>query len=304
MVVDPEGVSPVRLRSWSVAIRVALVYVLFAVAWILLSDRAAAALSNGDAEVERELQSLKGLAFVLASGLVIYAVTRMYFRRAELAADRLGAAYDETLAGWAAALDIRDRSTARHTERVTDLTADLAERLGVTGDELVRVRRGATLHDIGKMGVADSILHKPGPLTPEEWEQMRRHPQLAVDMLSGVDYLRDCLAIPWCHHERWDGTGYPRGLAGTDIPVEARMFAVVDVYDAVTSERPYRRPMSRGEALALVREGSGTHFEPRIVEEFVAMMAPVPEQAHHRTAPGAPAEVRATGPDGVSSGLG
>jgi HD-GYP domain-containing protein (c-di-GMP phosphodiesterase class II) len=278
-------VIPVRLRSWSVAIRVALVYVAFAVTWILLSDRAATVISNGDPDLERDLQSVKGLAFVLASGVVIYAVTRMYFRRAEVANDRLSASYDETLAGWAAALDVRDRSTARHTERVTDLTEALAERLGFAGEDLVRIRRGSTLHDIGKMGVSDAILHKPGPLTPEEWVEMRRHPQLAVDMLSGIDYLRGSLAIPWCHHERWDGTGYPRGLAGEDIPVEARMFAVVDVYDAVTSERPYRRPMPRAEALALLREGSGTHFEPRVVEEFVAMLATVPEQGGRLEAP-------------------
>jgi HD-GYP domain-containing protein (c-di-GMP phosphodiesterase class II) len=135
--------------------------------------------------------------------------------------------------------------------------------------DLIQVRRGALLHDIGKMGVPDSILLKPGKLTEDEWDIMRRHPQLAYDMLSRIVYLRSALDIPYCHHEKWDGTGYPRGLKGEQIPLAARVFSVVDVWDALTNDRPYRPAWSEAQALEYLREQSGKHFEPRIVEAFL-----------------------------------
>ncbi len=174
--------------------------------------------------------------------------------------------------GWAAALDVRDHSTAAHTARVTDLTEQLARAFGIHGHELVRIRRGATLHDIGKMGVPDEILRKDGPLTDDEWVLMRQHPDLAVQFLSGVNYLNDALDIPWCHHEKWDGTGYPRGLVGTEIPLAARIFAVIDVYDAVTSDRPYRRAHPHADVMTLIHDGRGTHFDPEVVDAFERLM--------------------------------
>src|SRR5581483_9371106 len=133
------------------------------------------------------------------------------------------------------------------------------------------VRRGALLHDIGKMGVPDNILLKPGKLTDEEWEIMRRHPQYAFDLLTPISYLRRSLDIPFCHHEKWDGTGYPRGLKGEEIPLVARIFAVVDVWDAVTSDRPYRPAWTKDQALKHIQEQSGSHFDPRVVRTFLDM---------------------------------
>ncbi len=185
----------------------------------------------------------------------------------------LGLAYDEAIEGWSRALDLRDKETEGHTQRVTELTLKLARAMGLTNSELVHIRRGALLHDIGKMGVPDSILLKPGPLSEEEWAIMRRHPQFAYEMLSPIDYLRPALDIPHCHHERWDGTGYPQGLKGEQIPLPARLFAVVDVYDALTSDRPYRVAWPKEKALEYIRRQSGAHFDPQVVEKFMELIA-------------------------------
>ncbi len=187
----------------------------------------------------------------------------------------LAIAYDETIEGWSKALDLRDRETEGHTQRVTRLTQEMGTFMGMNESELVLVRRGALLHDIGKMGVPDSILFKPGELTPEEWEIMRQHPRFAYDMLSPIAYLRQALDIPYCHHEKWDGTGYPRGLKGKEIPITARIFAVVDVYDALTSDRPYRKAWSTEKTLDYIREQSGKHFDPEVVETFLKVIATV-----------------------------
>ncbi len=181
----------------------------------------------------------------------------------------LAIAYDETIEGWSKALDLRDKETEGHTQRVTDMTLKLARIMGFRDSELVHIRRGALLHDIGKMGVPDNILLKPAELTKEEWVIMKRHPQFAYDMLQPIDYLKDALDIPYCHHEKWDGTGYPRGLSGTQIPLEARLFAVVDVWDAITSDRPYRKKWTKRKALKYIRDQSGKHFDPEVVEVFL-----------------------------------
>jgi HD-GYP domain-containing protein (c-di-GMP phosphodiesterase class II) len=170
-------------------------------------------------------------------------------------------------------LDLRDRETEGHSRRVTELTVKLAKTLGMSDDEIIHIRRGALLHDMGKIGVPDSILHKPAKLTDEEWAIMRRHPQLAYDMLFIIEYLRPALEIPLNHHEKWDGTGYPRGLKGEEIPIVARLFAVVDVWDALTSDRPYRPAWSQDEALAYIREQSGKHFDPQVVDLFFKVIS-------------------------------
>ena len=181
-------------------------------------------------------------------------------------------AYDTTIEGWSRAMDLRDRETEGHTQRVTHLTLKLAQRMGITGQALTHLRRGALLHDIGKMGVPDAILHKPGPLTDEEWQVMRQHPVYAIDMLSSIEYLKPALDIPGFHHEKWDGSGYPYGLKGEAIPLGARIFAIVDVYDALTSDRPYRKAWTREKTLEYIREQAGKHFDPRVVEAFLKMM--------------------------------
>lgn len=176
--------------------------------------------------------------------------------------------YEFTLEGWAKALELRDGATKGHTERVAEMTVQLARAMGVGEDQLVHIRRGALLHDIGKLGIPDSILLKPGPLTEEEREIMRQHPVYAKELLSPIPYLRPALDIPCWHHERWDGSGYPRGLKGESIPLAARIFAIVDVWDALRSDRPYRRAWPAEKALAYIREQRGKHFDPRVVDAF------------------------------------
>ena len=181
-------------------------------------------------------------------------------------------AYDSTIEGWSHALDLRDRETEGHTQRVTRMTLKLAQAMGFAEADLIQIRRGALLHDIGKMGVPDGILLKPGALTEEEWKIMRQHPQFAYDMLAPIEYLWPALDIPYCHHERWDGTGYPRGLKGEEIPLAARIFTLVDVYDALTSDRPYRKAWSKEKTLDHIRSLAGTHFDPQAVELMMSAM--------------------------------
>ena len=181
-------------------------------------------------------------------------------------------AYDSTLEGWSRALDMRDKETEGHTQRVTEMTLNLARAMGMSEAESVHVRRGALLHDIGKIGIPDSILHKPGPLTEEEWEIMRRHPIHAYELLDRIPFLRPALDIPYAHHEKWDGTGYPRGLKSEQIPLAARIFAVVDVWDALRSDRPYRAAWSDEQALTHIREQAGKHFDPKVVEMFFNLL--------------------------------
>ncbi len=178
-------------------------------------------------------------------------------------------AYDTTLEGWSRALDMRDKETEGHTQRVTEMTLLLARTMKISEAETVHIRRGALLHDIGKMGVPDSILQKPGPLTNEEWEIMRKHPVYAYEMLSPIHFLRPALDIPYCHHEKWDGTGYPRGLTGELIPLAARFFAVVDVWDALRSDRPYRPAWPEDKVREHVRQLAGKDFDPKVVEVFL-----------------------------------
>ncbi len=181
-------------------------------------------------------------------------------------------AYDATIEGWSGALDLRDKETEGHTQRVTEQSLELARLLGISDSELIHIRRGTLLHDIGKMGVPDAILHKPGPLTDEEWVLMRKHPQFAYDLISSINFLRPAADIPYCHHEKWDGSGYPRGLKQDQIPLAARLFTVVDVWDAITNERPYRKAWPREEALEYMRAQAGKHFDPTVVNVFLDMI--------------------------------
>jgi response regulator RpfG family c-di-GMP phosphodiesterase len=193
------------------------------------------------------------------------------FEQLHQSTTNLTRAYEETLEGWSRALDLRDHETEGHTQRVTTMTLRLAEVMGVSHDKLVHIRRGALLHDIGKVGISDTILLKPSQLTPEEWVQMRKHPQFAYELLYPIEYLRPALEIPYAHHEHWDGTGYPRKLAGENIPFAARLFSVVDVWDALTTDRPYRKAWDAREAVDYLRSEKGLQFQPEIVDEFLRM---------------------------------
>lgn len=179
--------------------------------------------------------------------------------------------YNATIEGWGNALEYRDDETEGHSKRVTELSVRLATKCGFTGEDLVSFRRGALLHDIGKIGIPDSILRKPGPLNEEEWAIMRRHPLYSEKMLRGIPFLKKSLDIPLHHHEKWDGSGYPRGLKGEEIPLSARIFAIADVYDALTSDRPYRSALSKDKALGYIREQAGAHFDPVLVQVFLTM---------------------------------
>lgn len=179
------------------------------------------------------------------------------------------AAYDQTLEGWVRALDLRDKETEGHTQRVTEMSVMLAEAMGTSGEALVHVSRGARLHDIGKMAVPDDILLKPGALTTGEREVMCGHPSFAREMLAEIPFLRPALDIPWCHHEHWDGSGYPRHLKGEEIPSVARLFTIVDVWDALSFDRPYRRAWPRQQVTDYIRDQSGALFDPRVVEAFL-----------------------------------
>ena len=180
-------------------------------------------------------------------------------------------AYDTTIEGWARALELRDNETEGHTQRSMEMTLQIARAMGINEAELVHIRRGALLHDIGKMSIPDSILLKTGPLTDEEWTIMRRHPVYAFELLSPIAYLKPALDIPYCHHERWDGTGYPRGLKGEQIPLAARIFALADTWDALYSERRYHAAWSEARVREHIRSLAGVHFDPRVVEVFLSM---------------------------------
>jgi HD-GYP domain-containing protein (c-di-GMP phosphodiesterase class II) len=180
-------------------------------------------------------------------------------------------AYEATIEGWSRAMDLRDKETEGHSQRVTEMAVRLAIAMGVPDSAVIHVRRGALLHDIGKLGVPDQILLKPGRLTDVEWVIMRGHPLLAYELLSPIAYLNAALDIPYCHHEKWDGTGYPRGLKGEEIPLAARIFALADVWDALNSDRPYRQAWPQERIVAYFREQSGRQFEPHILEAFLTL---------------------------------
>jgi putative nucleotidyltransferase with HDIG domain len=200
------------------------------------------------------------------------AENRLAVEAAARGAEEILRAYDATLEGWIRALDLRDGETQGHSRRVVDLAVRLAEELGVCNEQLVHVGRGALLHDVGKMALPDSVLLKAGELDEDEQALMRRHPEHAWEMLRGIDFLRPALDIPYCHHERWDGTGYPRGLKGEEIPLTARLFAVVDVWDALRYDRSYRAGWPAEQVKAHLREGAGTHFDPQVVPAFLRIL--------------------------------
>jgi putative nucleotidyltransferase with HDIG domain len=213
------------------------------------------------------LEALAGQAAIAVDNAVLFSD----LQRANV---NLTLAYDTTLEGWSRAMDLRDKETEGHTMRVTDTTVHLARAMGVGEEDIVHVRRGALLHDIGKMGIPDRILLKPGPLTEDEWTVMRRHPVYAHELLSPILYLRPALDIPYCHHERWDGTGYPRGLRGEQIPLAARIFAVIDAWDALRSDRPYRSAWPEDRVREYLRQSAGTLFDPTVVDVFLTMEIP------------------------------
>lgn len=206
-------------------------------------------------------------------GLGEGSIHKNYFPELQKRLHDIEKAYDATLEGWALALELRENETEKHTQRVKEITTALISEFDFSDEEIVHIQRGALLHDIGKMGIPDAILLKPGPLNEAEWQIMRQHPTFAVQMLSKIEFLQPALVIPYCHHERWDGSGYPRGLKGTDIPLEARLFALVDVWDALSSDRVYRKAWEPDRVIAYLKENAGSEFDPELTELFLLKLA-------------------------------
>ncbi len=219
---------------------------------------------SADPEWLEFLQTLAGQAAIAIDSAAL-------FEELQCSNTELALAYDATIEGWSRALDLRDQETEGHTQRVTELTVALARAAGHSEEELVHIRRGALLHDIGKMGIPDEILLKPGKLTDEEWVIMKKHPVYAYELLTSISFLRPALDIPYYHHEKWDGTGYPHGLKGEQIPLSARLFAVVDVWDALSSDRPYRKAWPQERVIDHLLQGTGSHFDPAAVDAFMKL---------------------------------
>jgi len=260
-----------RKSRYSVPNRLLALYLSISFIWIVFSDRLVSA-AFPDHATQSWVNTVKGIAFVVVTTIVMYVAVSVQTRRSDTAQRKLEDAWDETILGWALAMDARESHLAQHSQRVADMTVDLARRMGIPGEQLRTLYRGALLHDIGKLGVPEAVLSYPGKLNDEQWALIRQHPQNAVRMLSLIDFLDGALDIPHSHHERWDGSGYPQGLEGTDIPQWARIFAVTDVYDALTSYRSYHRTRSHDEAMAIIRAESGAQFDPEVVREFELMM--------------------------------
>jgi HD-GYP domain-containing protein (c-di-GMP phosphodiesterase class II) len=254
---EPERQKPVSLLCAAIPGRERAIGVI-----MVVRDLEKGRFSSGDARMVEEMAAQAAMAVEQA---LLFAKVRSH-------ADELELSYDSTLKVLVAALDTKDSTTHGHSERVAKLTAALAREMGIPEERLLDIERGALLHDVGKIGVPDDILQKPEELDEGEWEAMRKHPLLAGLMISKVGFLEGALPILLYHHERFDGGGYPFSLEGSAIPLEARIFAVVDSYDAMTSDRPYRKAMSHDVALGEIQKNAGRQFDPGVVQAFTRMM--------------------------------
>ena len=246
--------------------RTAFSYVVLSVLWIWFSDHALDAMVHGQAQLTF-LQSIKGGLFVLATGALLYWMIGRDLRQGS--SQTLHNGHKQTLRVLVSAMDIRHKETGDHSDRVMRMSAGLARLAGVQGEALRHLTFGALLHDIGKLALPDSILIKPGKLDDEEMAVMRQHPRLGYDLLQRVDFLREAGDIPHSHHERWDGTGYPQGLRGEAIPLAARIFSVVDVWDALITARVYKPAWPESEVLNYLREVAGSQLDPDLVTLFL-----------------------------------
>jgi len=257
-------------RTFSVAATITLVYFTAGMLWIYSSDLLLLALSR-DADVVTQLQTYKGWFFVFTSAVLIYLLSRILIGKIIRSHRETSQAYQATIDSLLNAIELRDLATGAHSERVVTLALALAQEFDLPVEKREALGQGALLHDIGKIGVPDDILRKPAELTPGEWVQMRYHAQRGYELLHSVPHLRAASRIVLNHHERWDGSGYPRRLKGKAIPLEARIFALVDVWDALISNRPYRKAWKEQKAFEYIVENSGKQFDPAVVEAFVKL---------------------------------
>ncbi len=250
------------------SLKISLIYVILGIAWILFSDTIALVIFQQDVDRLSSIQTFKGTLYVVTTAVVLFILMERDFRKINQSQQVLKDSYHATLGGWVQALHLRDEETQEHTQRVIEDCIKLAKAMKVDEKSLIHIRRGALLHDIGKLGISDDILMKSGALTPEERKIIELHPVFARDLIRDIEFLQPALAIPYCHHEKWDGSGYPQGLQGEEIPLEARIFAVIDVWDALTSDRPYRDAWTDKEAERYILEQSGKHFDPQVVDTW------------------------------------
>ncbi len=248
--------------------KITAIYISISIAWILLSDSLLGLITE-NAEKITWLQTLKGLFFVIYTGAILYVLVRADFTKIKKAHQKLADSHESTLDSLVRILDIRHKETKEHTDRVTHLAIELSKLVGIQGEKLKNIRYGATLHDIGKLGTPDNILNKPQSLTIEEWEIIKEHPKVALEFIKPISFLKNAIDIPYCHHEKWDGSGYPQGLAGNTIPIAARIFAIVDVWDALRSNRTYKLAWNKEKVISHMKELSGKHFDPEIVNLFL-----------------------------------
>jgi len=240
---------------------------------LVLKEKVIGIFILGTTTKSRQLEKSEiDLCYILSFQVSLAIANAQLYKKAQQAVADLSKAYDATLMGWSRVLDMRDHVTDEHTHRVADLTLALATKMGIPDSELGHIHRGALLHDIGKMAIPDAILQKQDALTDAELEIMQTHPEKAHQILLQIDYLVPAMDIPYCHHEKWDGTGYPRRLKEEEIPLAARLFAVVDVFDALTTDRPYRKAWNKDKALMYIQEQSGKHFYPDAVKAFLELM--------------------------------
>jgi len=272
--------------------RIVIVYLVVGTLWIYFSDRLIAS-SLSSPEAITAAQNVKGWLFILITAAMLYLLVQGHFQALKSKHRQLVESYDQTIRGWIEVMDLRHHETRNHTERVTRMTVSFARLAGVAPDRLETIARGATLHDIGKIGIPDSILIKPGKLDSDEWHLMKTHPDVGRRLLEKISFLKPCIDIPWCHHEKWDGSGYPRGLRGKAIPLPARLFAIVDVWDALTHKRVYKDAWPEPDVLAHIRNQSGLHFDPELVEIFIDGYDEIKREAGVETDAARPGRLRA-----------
>ncbi len=250
--------------------KIVLIYLVMGAVWIYFSDQMVAVLFNNSSVMMTFAQNVKGWAFIAVTGGLLFFMVKKDFDALKKANREVVESYEQTVFGWVQVMDLRHNETKDHTERVARMAVELAKFMGITDEEeLRRLERGAILHDIGKIGIPDAILSKPTELDEQEWTRMKGHPAIGLELLSKVKFLQNSLDIPFCHHEQWNGAGYPRGLAGENIPLAARIFAVIDVWDALSQPRAYKSAWPEDKVLAHIRAQAGQHFDPAIVRVFL-----------------------------------
>ncbi|MCG8487361.1 MAG: HD-GYP domain-containing protein [Chromatiales bacterium] len=249
-------------------IKIVIIYVIAGSLWIYFSDMVIGTLFSS-AEAITAAQNIKGWFFIAITGVILFYLINRSFNDLTRANREVVESYEQTMHGWVQVMDLRHKETKNHTERVTAMTVRFAKLAGITDEkELKNIERGAMLHDVGKIGIPDAILIKPGKLNEEEWDQIKLHPIIAHDLLSKIKFLQNSLDIPYCHHEKWDGSGYPRAIKAEEIPLPARIFAIIDVWDALSHARVYKAAWREEMVLEHIAERAGQHFDPALVKIF------------------------------------